>query len=459
MPTMGINKKKRNVKQTLLKIALLFLIGMLYTYIAVDNGYPLFTSDSGTYVHNAHRKFGMPLDRPPFYSVFVNFSSLGLSLWLTVFVQGVLCSFLTYRVLKCFLPTLNNKTFIVISLATITLTTVSWFVGQMTPDIFTAIMTLACMAYLFDTNKKYRAVYLIIIGLSALTHNSHFITLLLAAFIIGGLAFFKKNRIFIKKSLVLTTIATACILIIGTCHAIFGYGFTLSPTSHVFLMGSFSESGILKAYLDDHCPNKELKLCAYKDSLPDTGWKYVWEDKGVLQKIGGWYGSKAESQIILNDLALSPSYYPLMGFIIGKQTLSQLTRVKVGDGFASFRQTTGIYNAIDKWYGHELKQYMNTKQVSSKLPVHLANTIYGIVLIVTILLGLLFFLIKGMPSEIKLMFACCILFIVLNAMITANLANVLDRLNARVIWLIPFLSFAYFAQLWLNRKHKNDNNS
>ncbi|OSZ82244.1 hypothetical protein CAP35_02950 [Chitinophagaceae bacterium IBVUCB1] len=77
------------IKQTLL----IAVYAMLIISIAIYNGYPLLTPDSGSYIKYAF-DMQLPNDRSPFYSLFVAISSLRSSLWVTIVVQALLIALL-----------------------------------------------------------------------------------------------------------------------------------------------------------------------------------------------------------------------------------------------------------------------------------------------------------------------------------------------------------------------------
>ena len=69
----------------------------------------------------------------------------------------------------------------------------------------------------------------------------------------------------------------------------------MSKSKHIFYMGRMVENGILKKYLDETCATKNYQLCAYKDSLPATADRFLWDfENSPVYKLGGWKTTKKE---------------------------------------------------------------------------------------------------------------------------------------------------------------------
>ena len=96
-------------------------------------------------------------------------------------------------------------------------------------------------------------------------------------------------------------------------------------------MGAMVEHGIVKNYLNDHCDTKQYKLCAYKDSLPDRAYKFIWDEKSPFYKIGGWKETKNEFTEIIYGTLTQPKYIVMHIKESFKATLQQLTLFSVGD--------------------------------------------------------------------------------------------------------------------------------
>ena len=103
---------------------------------AFYNHYPLVNPDTGTYLASGFKP-ETPFDRPITYGLLIRLFSLnGLSLWLLVFIQASIVSWLLFRIFK----NLANATpYILKGLLTVFILSVcsslSWIVSQVQPDV------------------------------------------------------------------------------------------------------------------------------------------------------------------------------------------------------------------------------------------------------------------------------------------------------------------------------------
>lgn len=430
-------------------------VALASVYLAFLNGYPLVTSDTGAYINNGFL-LQVAQDRPIVYSIFLRFFSLQFSTWLVAFIQGCLIAFLLKQTINIILPSHNkmdNRPFYLISILTIAFTSLSWYTSQLMPDIFTSITVLAVLIYFFQKSDRNSYLYLLIILSGCLMHTSHILMLLLASICLAIYFYVQRRseniRGYLRKTLILLAISITSILLTSTANSIAGHGFTLSPASHVFLMGKLCENGVLKTYLNDACAEKNYQLCEYKNNLPNVAWAFVWDENSPLNQMGGWEATKKEYKSILKDIASSPKYYPFLLFKSIEHTLRQLTQVYVGDGLQSFWENTNPFWKIEQYYAHELPEYMNSKQNTYTFDTKPFNIAYSLFLTITSIWIL--FLWGKFPQQylIKWIYILVIVFLVCNSFVTANFANVLTRMNSRIIWLIPFLNmiliYRYYA--------------
>ena len=141
-------------------IAALFLM-----VISLYNGYPLYGGDTHAYMYTAFHGSIQP-DRTPFYGKFIRYSSLRESLWFTVFGQSLILACLLTRYIELLYTKKAGMRFLLLCVICITsFTCVSWIASCLMPDIFTPILLLGVLLYLFDkkATKIQKAAYVLII--------------------------------------------------------------------------------------------------------------------------------------------------------------------------------------------------------------------------------------------------------------------------------------------------------
>ncbi len=439
----------------ILSLALLFSTVLLLT-VALYNGYPLINSDTGSYVKYAF-DFQVPQDRSPFYGVFTGFSSLWLSLWGTVIVQAALLVFLLYRYSRLFRQSHNPTPLglLLMFLAIAVGTHVTWVVSFVMPDVFAAILLLATLLYFFDKHSgiAYRLVYLFIVFISISVHNSHYLIYLLFTMILCLVYLLRKQKDNLRKGFVLLSITVANWLILCTLNYVKGFGFTLSSGSHVFVSAKLVETGIMKKYLDDSCGVKPLKLCQYKDELPNTLSEYLWEDYSPLYKTGGWQGSKAENMIIARDVFTSPVYLPIY---ISKSIINsgrQLIELQLPETITPMNEQSSPYNFISNHLPGELPLYKNARQFNAMLFTGQSVNLYILVFLLSSCWVAMVFRKLPQKKMIKVIYCFLLLFMVLNAMITATLSEVAGRFHYRVFWMLPATNIIVLVNYYW-RKYK-----
>jgi hypothetical protein len=429
-----------------MKTCLFVVLGTIALMLAAFiNGYPIVYSDTSTYLASGF-ELKTPFDRPITYGLFIKLTSLnGVSLWLVIFAQTLLLSFLLFKLLKEIFN--GDKFYLLVGLiSTILLalfTSISWTTCQLIPDIFTAILILSTIIILISKAKRielFLFYFLFLLSVSMhMSHPSLIIVILILILILCKFNFLPlKNTLTTNRIYILIVLAFVSIGIMGSAF---------SKSKHVFFMGALVEHGIVKQYLDETCHTKNYKLCAYKDSLPEKAWQFIWSESSPFYKIGGWKETKQEfNEIIINTLT-SPKYISLHIQESAKATFDQLLKFKIGDGNGVFLKGTLLHERISKYVPSEAPQYERSLQNQSKLNLIDSINIMEEWVIIISLAGVIFLFVRRMDFNKKFLSLITIILvtIIINAWICGTCCNAIDRLGSKVIWLITFLVLIGFA--------------
>lgn len=420
----------------------------IFMLFALYNGYAILNGDSVTYINSG---FGLyvPSERPIFYGIFLKLTSLGLTVWTSIFVQSILLSYLATSFIKSIIPTITKfhiiALLLIISLGTIA----SWYAGQLLPDIFTPILFLATYLYLKNDNRKAQSIVLVfIIYCAILVHYSHYVIATLFPILLLIIKSIKKDSITIAKAKILHLLGIAFIAWVSlfTTNILAGHGVTTGKMSHVFLMGKLTENGILKKYLDKSCPTEDYNICNYKDSLPPVAWEFVWNLNSPVYKFGGIDANKSEYNTIIKRIVTNPKYWPILAFKSMEATMRQVILMNIDESeerdWIHFETGDPIYESIKKHYPSELNQLKVSKQNYSILNIPFYDDVYVIIFLLTTLF-ILFTINDKNKKNIIITYILVLLFIFLNAFATATFGNVLTRLNSRAIWLIPMTNIVF----------------
>jgi hypothetical protein len=427
---------------------------------AVYNRFPLVTSDTGAYIAGIFGNL-VPKDRPITYSIFIYASSMHISAWLPIFMQSIWLSALIYLIIKSLLPINKNiliSFFFIIALSAFT--SVSWFCSQLMPDIFTPIMFLSIYLIMIKNNMYRFTRFFLYASLftSVLMHNSNILIAII--FLTGILIFFKAKGLghYIKRLRSQLIITFSAAFILSSIHLIGGYGFTLSRSTDVFLVGKMCENGVMANYLHDNCADRKYYLCDYKDKLPEHAWEFIWDENGPLAAGGGWNGTKKENKEMLYGIFTSPKH--LFSYLKKciQDTFTQFFLYHIGDGLVPHIEPGNAHKQISKYFENELHDYTESKQNTIPLPFDIFNYLYLFVILSSIIAVSYTLIVQRKPFtfELKLLLFGVLFFLVCNAFITASLANILSRLQSRAIWLLPFACWLVIFYQYLPKQLRSN---
>jgi hypothetical protein len=430
----------------------ILLGSILICQAAFHNGFPLVYSDTGTYIFSG-MDLTIPIDRPIFYGLFLRFTSLQTSLWLTIFVQSYIVSFTIYAVIYQFFTRSKNLIFIIICLILSFMTSLSWYSSQLMPDIFTALSILLFFLLQTSTERslKYRITLFVLFVLSINMHFSNLLIILGVFLLVAMFKFLtrkKENGIQLTWKISLLSIVCAFLIPFIVNFSI-AKTFKVNQGSHVFLTGRMLDNGVLKSFLDDKCVQKKYALCYCKDSLPKNSRNLLWDEDSPLNKLGGWSKSEKALNEQLKGILSSPKHLILFASTSITATFSQLMQNDVGSGLVSdwyALPESPPHYAISTHFHRQSKQYQQARQNSNLweqgLNLDFVNYVNRILLFFSLFIFCVFLystsLRLQLHSTTKTFILIVLIGILMNAFVTGSLANVYDRLQARVSWLFIF---------------------
>ena len=327
-------------------------------------------------------------------------------------------------------------------------TQVCWYTSQIMADVFTAVMILTTFLFLFDESKVVKGASAVLLLWCLMMHHSHIFILVSTSVIIIVYSLVKRKNHW-KPASALLAMSIVASLWSMSLHYRAGHGFTMSKHSHVFLMGKFCENGMLQTYLSRACKEKDYEICQYRHELPDRAFQFVWDEQSPVFKMGGKNATGEEYDRIINDIVTTPDLLFLLLFKSIVHTGRQLTQIQVGDGLYSLGKKSNPFWKTQAYFPHEVPEFLTSLQQQGTLMDGPFNLIYTFYLLLT---SLVVFVLGGLdliPPRYVRAYTLFLLMILLNAAITANLGNVLARLQSRVVWLIPLLNTALIVEYGL----------
>ena len=322
------------------------------------------------------------------------------------------------------------------------------------PDIFTSIFVISIFLFWFKNDFSIYSKITIgsILVFSGITHMSHLLIAIIIVIVYFVFQFIYRNKEYLSfihiphKQFITGTVVTLSILFfLPAFHWSVDNKFRYVEGSHIHLMASLNEKGILKDFLIEHCETEEFKdckLCLYKDKLPSDVNSFIWEGE-VFPNTGGWINSKEEYDKIIYATLSKPKYLSKnikMGLIYG---FSQLAQINVGEGLSAYNENSSPYEHINKNFSNEINAFKNSKQNiwnGKNLKFDELTLIQWKVIFTSLLISILVFstnIWRKLQSNSTAFLLFAFITILANAFVTGALSSIYSRLNSRVIWILP----------------------
>ena len=433
-----------------------FLIGIILLLIpAFFNHFPFVYSDTGTYLTSG---FGLilPEERPIFYGIFTRLSSLHISVWCIVAAQAGIIFFLITELVEFFLSsrlTVLKLSCLVAGFISI-FSSAGIFIGLLLPDIFSAFLILSVSIIFIGEHKGFRNFLLYFITfISLCVHVSNLYSLVIVLILCFFLYLFNRKNIelcfvrtFTKKFFRLSGILIFVFVSLSLVNLRSFKVFSPNASSHVFVIARYCESGLLKHILDEEeKQGRVYSLTAFKDSLPNTAQGFIWQEDSPFKKCGGWQNSKAEFDKLIGLSFSNMDYLQENVLQIFKGGMQQLYTFNSTKELFAYGKDSPPYKAIEKYLPLDKQSFLGTKQNKGIVYDHWISKLHLVVVIATSVSCLLFLLFKKEHTKTKLVLMVLFFGIVSNAFICGGFANVVDRLQARVIWIIPLFAGVFIA--------------
>ena len=463
------------------KLFLLATIFLLFMAPAVWNGFPLIFTDSLSYLTSSVELVA-PVDRPIFYGLFIRISNFILDLWTVVFLQTALVIFLLYRLADSLFPNLSKKMVLLWVGMVGLMTSASWFVSQISADIFTSclFLTMIILALVCKRTSWGNIAFLGgLIIFEICMHSANLLIAFLLSICIIGLSWWQKRSwSHIKKfSLIMMTSFVIAITAIVASNIVFNQGVTFNRWGKVIFLARILEDGPGLKHLNLICKTENLNTCAalplFNEAVQkelDLGLTNDPELKNLVLNALLWDGginvsgglsavNKEASSVILGAIKAYPSE---MIYALLTNTFDQMRTFSVGNQFGSTAPISAINEFFRSNFPDNYQSYIESQQYggSVKVVTSTLNWIYSATIIFSIFLILLcaYCSLKSRitNTSMSLVVFSLIGFLISNAMITGGISAVFDRYQSRVIWLLPAISFLWAIEL-LSRRYKLSN--
>lgn len=447
------------MKMTIWERVLSFLlIALVLCVPAFYNGFPLLFPDTIGYIETGFENI-VGEARLSLYAVFLRHTSLWESLWLVVFVQGLIVTGTVYLMFKYFFQEKYTQQFFVLYLLLIGATTaLSFHTSRLMPDIFTPIVILSFCLLLLAPNmtRKDFGMTALLFVFSTGTHNSHMVLVIGLFLVLSFGMLFKHWRSWYQSiGINLRKLTTIALLIVGTYAAVgaveYSKGGAWSGTrgGGIFLFARLCDFGIAQAYLKENCVDGDstMAICEHVDAL-GLSRHFLWSGESYLNKNGGWTTeNKAFYSQLTRKILTSPRY--LKRYIVCSveamfmqffyYEYSPLAEMRSARHIGFLEQTTRYF----PYYYWAVYDSLQLKAMYSDHYIKMQNLVQELVIGLSGLLLLLLFMNPKYKDDQKAVALFIIVGLLVNAFITGATSGVYDRYQSRVAWLLTLPAFWY----------------
>jgi hypothetical protein len=405
---------------------------------AVWNGFPFVQYDTGGYLVRWWEGYLVP-SRSTTYGLFLA-AGWPLNFWPVVIVQAALAVWVLALALRA--PGLGRRPGVLLALvaALSLLTTLPFLTGILLTDIFAGTALLALHLLVFENDVLARAErggLVMLTGFGASTHSATF-AVLVALLLVGAAVWLVRRKAVPLTGLARGAIALAlgAVMLLTANFAMSGR-LTWTPGGYGIVYARLLEDGIVARYLEDHCPDPELRLCPHRHTLPKTADEFLWGES-VFDDLGRFDGMAAEMRRTVLESLLAYPWLHLQ--TAAAAALKQLLAVATGEGVVT--SVYHSYGMMELYTPSVLPALWAARQQKGEVSFDAVNRLHVPVALVSIaLLPLIvaFALRRRLAASLGVLALTVFLAVLANAVVCGVLSNPHNRYGARLAWVATFV--------------------
>jgi hypothetical protein len=397
---------------------------------AFVNGFPFVFADTGGYLARPFERT-LALGRSALYGLFLA-AGIPFDFWPNIVAQAGLTLWVMQIALRVY-GYRGPLTFACFVVALAVFTTLPWYVGQLMPDIFVPLAVIALHLLAFARERLRKRETLLLMAVVAFAMASH---MSIVALVAGLLVLFSMLRLLGRRldparpalRAPIAAAAAGIALALASNLAIAGQ-FALTPGGSTFLFARLLQDGIVARYLNEHCPDPTIRLCAYRAELPVSADNWLWGNS-PLGTLGGWEELEPEGRRIIFKTIAS---YPFMHIrTAARATAEQLVTLATGEGLGS-KDNWHARRVLQQYAPDTMTAFAASRQEHDAFEFGLVNFIHvPVALVTTAMLPVFILLCRRRNPQLSLFAATILLAIVTNAAICGIFSNPNARYQARI---------------------------
>lgn len=410
---------------------------LLLCWPAFYNGYPFAYGDSASYLDTLDPRKAF-WARPVFYTLFLFPFHWRLWLWPAIYVQALIMAHLLYLVLRGLCPAIRPETYLGLVGIVAALSSLPWFISTIMPDVFTGavVLGLYLLGFAADRLTRLERGYVVLLTAGAIAcHLSHIplaigllvVILVLQPWLVQGARF----RVLVAAPVALAVVAHLAV------NAYARHEVSLSPASPIFLLARLIGDGPALAYLEDTCPERHFKLCAYLDDIPPDSDTFLWDKDSVFMRAGGPALRDEAREIVAGSLETFPAW------ALGNMALNavrQFFDMGTGDWLVPNAPSDRVSQYIAHFFPNAAEDYAGSRQNTGRIPLialRVSHALFALTGLTASFFLMLEFARRRQMRPVAL-FLVILAGLIGNAIITGGLSAVHARYQSRIIWLVVF---------------------
>ena len=418
------------------RIAAAFACSFILLAPALWNRYPLLEYDTGGYLARWYEGYLVP-SRSTVFGLFLH-TGEGLHFWPQLILHAACTIWVISLVLRVagFGTGPWPRVLFVAGLSLVT--ALPFLASTLLTDIFAGLSVLSLYLLIFhrpDLGRMEQVGLFLLVAFAAAGHSATLAVLLAVLVVALPLSLLSRARPAISLFAAGGAIAAGAVMLLVTNFAFSGQ-LAWTPGGFGIAFGRLLQDGIVKRYLDDHCPDAQLKLCPYRKELPTNADDFLWS-YGVFNELGRFNGLGDEMRyIVLHSL----EEYPLQQIETAiAATATQLHLV--GTGYGTHDQIWHTYGIIKRFIPGEVPAMQNARQQRGELDFALINRVHVPIALGSLVLALLLLAraaaLRDLDEPARLV-AIVTVAVLANAFVCGALSGPHDRYGARMAWIVTF---------------------
>ena len=404
---------------------------------ALWNGFPLLEWDTGGYLARWFEGYLVP-SRSTTYGLFL-VAGWRLDFWPVVILQALAAVWIIGLLLRTHRFAVYPIALPATAAALALTTALPWLASELLTDIFAGLAVLAFYILLLRVDRitlRERLALVVFIAFAGSTHSATLAVLIALGAAAPILGWFS-TKLVPRGGLVamVSSMMLGVAMLLSTNYALSG---TLSWTPGGFglAFGRMLQDGIVTRYLNDHCPDPQLKLCPYRNQLPLDADDFLWDDS-VFNRLGRFVGLGDEMRtIVLGSLRDYPAMQLKAAMV---DTAKQLAMVATGQGILTTIWHT--YGIMERYTPSVLPAMRAARQQRGEIGFNAINRVHVPLALMSMVLLPLIAIIGILDAEfadLASLAGTIALALLANAVFCSVISHTEDRYGSRLVWIAAF---------------------